>query len=125
MITNHNREPFFISLDTDNTAVSISSGVMQIGQNVLAFDGTRIPYTSMTSLYGNTKMYQNVALCFKPYPAINATNLDMTCLKTDMTAVPQLLNYPSTPDSSSRALGVFTFQNPDGTVSILSYSKVI
>ena len=125
MVINNNREPLVITLDTDTSSVSISSGVMQIGQSILPMDGTRIPFQNMTGLYGYPGMYQNVTLIMKPYPTVIPTNIDMTCRGSDMTAILQTLTYPSAPDSSSRALGVFSFFNSDGTVGITSYSKVI
>lgn len=122
MLTTFSRDPFSITVDPDTTSVSISSGIMQIGQTILEMDGTRTFYSNMTGLYGNPGKYQYSLLVAKPYFGM----MDMTAVTSDMTASLSALSYPSLPDATSKVIGAFTFYNTsDGTVSILSYSRVV
>jgi len=123
MLTTKAREPFELIVDASASTVIVGPGVAQFWTNVARFDGTRIPYSHLTNLYGIPGNYQLAVLSMSYYEGA----VDMTCY--DSTMAPSLgsLLYPvpAVPDSSSRAVGVFTFNNTDGTVMITSYSKVM
>lgn len=131
MLTTKAREPLEIIVDASSSAVLVGPAIVQFGTFVAKFDGSRVPYSSMTTLYPPTGSQGNYQLAVLSLSYVERGTVTMTCFDSTMSSKLSDLIYVGSDStvlgpSADRAVGAFTFQNTDGnTVEILSYSKIV
>lgn len=108
----------------DATMLTVLSGTARIGNTVLSYDGTRVPYENITS-FDSANVYQNSLLYLQNFGDM----ADMTQVVSDTTTSVRALNLPELPSDSTNPyspvhpLGMFTFYNDGTDISLISYSK--
>jgi hypothetical protein len=110
-----------------DSTVYVNPGIARIGNTIMPYRGSALPFSSMVSFGDQTRKYQYSALVLHNY-----SNL------ADLTAVPSVLSdstlamsYPvlvsdsSNPYAPVYPIGLFLFYTSDGSsVSLLQSSKI-
>lgn len=115
----------FLDVEVDGTnadsTMSVFPGMIQLGTSVLPFSGDQTTIRGLSGFTGSaTTLYQYSLVYLQNVGGV----VDMTTARTADATGLRFAEYPTLPDSTSRAVGLFTLKRSDGTVSLESFSKV-
>ena len=114
-------------LEFQDSTVTVLPGTARIGNTLTAFDGSSTLFERITDFVGVSTEYQNTLLYLTNFNGV----ADMTRSSSDVTTALSALESPVLPTDSSNPyyspdfpLSELTFQSSDGTVSLVSYTKM-
>jgi len=115
-------------IEFQDSTVTILAGTGRIGNTLIPFDGSSAPFERITDFVGTDTEYQNTLLYLEQFNGV----ADMTRASSDVTSALSALSSPVLPTDSSNPyyspdfpLTEMTFLSTDGTVSLVSYSKML
>lgn len=114
-------------LEIQDSTITVLPGSARIGNTVTTFDGSNTLFDRITDFVGVDTEYQNTLLFLRDFNGV----ADMTRSSSDVTTALSALGVPVLPTDSSNPnyspdfpLSKLTFQSSDGTVSVISYTKL-
>ena len=113
-------------LEFQDSTVTVLPGTARIGNTLITFDGSSSPYERITDFVGVSTEYQSTLLYLTNFDGV----ADMTRSSSDVTTALSALESPVLPIDSSNPyspdfpLSELTFQFSDGTINLVSYTKM-
>ena len=114
-------------MEFQDSTVTVLPGTARLGNTLTTFDGSSTLYDRITDFVGTSTQYQNTLLFLRNFNGV----ADMTRSSSDVTTALSALDSPVLPTDASNPyyspdfpLSKLTFQSSDGTVSMVSYTKL-
>ena len=111
---------FGVSIMDSN--VVFGSGAAYLHGTLVPFDGTSIPFVSMTDATGSD-VYQNV-LMYLQIPDTTRTGIDMTRSTSSTGVDPAFIKYPVMTNPNGFPLGMFTIYTDGSNISLTSHTSI-
>ena len=113
--------------EIQDSTITILPGTARIGNALITFDGSRTHFEGITDFVGTGTEYQNTLLYLTDTSGVGVA--DMTISSSDVTSSLSALSSPVLSDSTTDysfnfPLNEFTFESTDGTVNLLSHTKM-
>ncbi|RKY78128.1 hypothetical protein DRQ07_07915 [candidate division KSB1 bacterium] len=104
-------------LEFYDSTVMVLPGNARIGNTIMSFDGTRVPYSGLTGFSSLSNVYQNTLLYLQNLDSA----VDMTQVRSGTTSSLRALELPEMEDSSGYPLSILTFFTDGTTITLTDH----